>query len=518
MGDPLGCRRSWTGCRARQVRARSRTLGVALLLTLGLTMPRAAGAQPATQLPPEELARRQYESGLAFLRNGNYIEALKDFQAVVELHPATSVAPLAWLQIGRYFLEHVGDLERARAAADTVIKKYPTSDAVAGAHILAGRILIARSRAPSDLDAAVASFDRVPRLFPESDAVAEAFVRAGDVLRLLGRPDDALPRYQQVLLDFPDDPRAATAGFGAAMALAARGDAFAAMEQFQRVRNRWPSSPEAEAALARQTILYRLAVRAQKGAAFSPAGELPAAGRKIEVRALAVTRDGAVYGATDAGVTALKPAAAPAAPGARRPRGLTLDATGGLVVIEESALSGPGGRTVTFTVPRPGREPRTVEHIAAAVALPTGHWVVADADEGSLVRFRGSEYDGVFAPVRALRLAVGPAGEVAALERDTKNILIFGPDGKPIGRLAERGQGYTFKNPRDVAFDSFGHLYVLDQEAVFVFSSGRRLLHRFAPAERSREAFRSAAALAVDAAGRLYVADHDAGRVRVFQE
>ncbi len=475
--------------------------------------------QPPAQLPAEELARRQYESGLAFLRNGNDAEALKDFQAVIELHPTTSVAPLAWLQIGRYHLERRGDLARAQAAAETVIKKYPTSAAVAGAHILAGRIRLAQSWRASDLEAAVASFDRVPRLFPESEAVPEALVLAGDTLRLSGRPGDALQRYQHVLLDYPDDPRAAAAGFGAAMAVAAQGDLYAAMEQFQRVRNRWPSSPEAGAALAAQTILFRLAVRAQKAPPFSLAGELPATGRKVEFRALAVTRDGVLYGATGSGVVALKPAAAPPAPAVRDLRGLALDPSGALAVVGKNELKVLGGPAIAFTVPRPGESPRTVEDIAAAAALPTGQWLVADADSGSVLRFGAKgDYDGVFAPVRASRLAVGPSGEVAAIERDTKTVLIFNPDATPRGRLAERGQGYTFRNPRDVAFDAFGHLYVLDETAVLIFDSARRLLHRVAPAERTRGALENAAALAVDPAGRLYVADREAGRVRIFQE
>jgi len=484
-----------------------------------VSAPGAATGQTPAQLPAEELARRQYDSGLAFLRNGNYAEALKDFQAVIELHPTTSVAPLAWLQIGRYHLEQRGDLARAQAAAETVIKKYPTSGAVAGAHVLAGRIRLAQSWSASDLDAAVASFDRVPRLFPESEAVPEALVLAGDALRVRGRPDEALQRYQQVLLDYPDDARAAAAGFGAAMALAAQGDAYAAMEQFQRVRNRWPSSPEAAAALSGQTILFRLAVRAQKGPPFSLAGELPATGRKVEFRALAVTRDGVLYGATGSGVVALKPTAAAAGPSVGTLRGLALDPSGALVLVGKDALKLLGGGTIAFTVPRPGESPRTVENIAAVAALPTGQWLVADENSASVWRFGATgDYEGVFAPVRASRLAVGPSGEVAAIERDTKTVLLFNPDATPRGRLAERGQGYTFRNPRDLAFDAFGHIYVLDENAVLIFDGARRLLQRFAPAERTRGALGSAAALAVDAAGRLYVADHDAGRVRIYQE
>ena len=489
------------------------------LVALALACCAFAGG-PAAQVPAEEIARRQYESGLAFARNGNYTEALKDFQAVVELHPTTAVAPKAWLQIGLYHLERAGDLGAAEAAADTILKKYPTSDAVAGAHILTGRATIARSRRPADLTAAVASFDRVLRLFPDSAAVPEAFVHAGDALHLLGQPDEALERYHRVLIDHPEDAWAAAAGLGAGMALAARGDAPGAMEQFQRVRNRWPESREAGVALKRQTILYRLTIRAQSGQVFSLRGELPeGAAKRLQLRALLMTPDDVLYYATNSGVGALMPPTAERPPGATRPRGLALDAGGEIVVIEEGTLRPKRGAPLALAIPRAGRTtPQALERIDAAVALPTGQWLVAAASEGAILRFtRRGEYEGPFSSAGVTRLAISLYAEVAALERETRTVLIFSAEGKLAGRIPARGPRYTLKNPRDVAYDAFGHLYVLDEAAVAIFDRQRQLVHLFSEPERSRGALRDASALAVDSAGRLYVADDAAGRVRIYQ-
>ena len=53
----------------------------------------------------EELARSQFQSGLDFLQSRRYAEALKDFQAVVDSFPKSSVADAALVQIAMYQLD-----------------------------------------------------------------------------------------------------------------------------------------------------------------------------------------------------------------------------------------------------------------------------------------------------------------------------------------------------------------------------------------------------------------------------
>src|SRR5687768_18576395 len=45
----------------------------------------------------EELPRRQYESGLSFMKGQRYNEALKDFQAIIDSFPKSQVADNALL-------------------------------------------------------------------------------------------------------------------------------------------------------------------------------------------------------------------------------------------------------------------------------------------------------------------------------------------------------------------------------------------------------------------------------------
>jgi TolA-binding protein len=76
-----------------------RVLPVSIALGLVLACAAAVFAQdPAS----EDFARRQYESGLSFLREQKFVEALKDFQAVVDAYPASRVADAALLRIAEY--------------------------------------------------------------------------------------------------------------------------------------------------------------------------------------------------------------------------------------------------------------------------------------------------------------------------------------------------------------------------------------------------------------------------------
>ena len=62
-----------------------------------------AGIVPAAQ-SSEEFARRQYESGLTFLQNARYAEALKDFLTVADSFPQSTVADDALLQVALHRL------------------------------------------------------------------------------------------------------------------------------------------------------------------------------------------------------------------------------------------------------------------------------------------------------------------------------------------------------------------------------------------------------------------------------
>jgi TolA-binding protein len=243
----------------------TRQWGATLLAGAALVL---AGDLHAVQ-NPEDLARRQYESGRSFVHNGRYEEALKDFQAVVDSFPRSAVADNALLDIALYHLDVARDHAAAQAAADRLLKDYPATDSAPMGYVIVGRLAIATSRAAADVDAALASFERVPRLFPTSPAVAAARYYAGEPLRLARRTEEALQHFRRVSLDYPRSPWAARADLAAAANLVASDRALEAFGRLQRIRQRFPDSGEAAEALDFNTILYRLYLRKPAAYAFS---------------------------------------------------------------------------------------------------------------------------------------------------------------------------------------------------------------------------------------------------------
>src|SRR5690606_36558616 len=90
-----------------------RLRSLSLLLFVALLVP---AARPVLRAQPdvEELARRQFESGLEFYRAGRYAEAMKDFQTVAEGYSESSVADDAMLAIAQYQLEVLRDAQAAK--------------------------------------------------------------------------------------------------------------------------------------------------------------------------------------------------------------------------------------------------------------------------------------------------------------------------------------------------------------------------------------------------------------------
>lgn len=493
----------------------------------------ASVAVLGAQASDEDVAKRQLESGRAFARQGNYAEALKDFRAVADTHATSSVADNALLEIARYYLDIAGNTKDAATAVDTILKNYATSDSAPDAYVLAGRLALARSHQPADLDAALANFERVLRLFPNSDVVPRSLVLAADTLFYAGRLNDALVNLGRVELEYPNDAAAADAHLAAGRVLLALGDPIAAMEELQQVRNSWSGTPQAADALARITLIHRLYVRAKAGPAFALSTETAGPAKLSGGLALAIGSNGVGYYATENVAGGITPNAPPAGVGTR-PRGLALDNTGKVFVLEANALRPIGGTSMVLSVPRPSGVTEALKSADAAVQLSNGDWLVMDNNERGIQRFgRDMKYIAPFTPAKFTRLAVNAVDEVAGLDRDKKQVLFYDATAKLIGTLPLKGTGYEFQNPEDLAYDDFGHLYVLDRGTIAVFTpyaaapatgaaaapaprATYRLLTAYSEGQ-APTAFRRAMAFALDRTGAVYLYDDRAERVLVYR-
>jgi TolA-binding protein len=475
---------------------------------------------------PEDVARRQYASGLQFLKSGRHAEALKDFQTIVESYPGSSVADDALLAIARYQLETSRDPVAAQATAESVLKKFPASDSVAMAYVVAGQAIVEQGLTQANVDAALATFERVPRLFPGTEAVAPAVYAAGETLRRLDRCEEALARFAEVALQYPRSSWTARARLSSAVCYVMNGRATEAMSALYNVSASFGGSEPAERARTLATILYRLHVRAPAEPAYRPSGRSIAgpAGRLRNVAGLAVGPGGSIYVAGRSGVSVFDAADAPArsaAPGDTR--GVALDGRNRLVAVQRALMIQDGGARTpalfTLTIPRTGSPARILDDLSAVAVLSSGERLVADRATRAVYRFSDTgTFVSPFASVRATRIAVGPSDRVALLDRDNRSVVVLDRRGTTLVRIPQRGEGYELASPADVAFDPLGHLYVLDRSSVLVFApGGQKPLATFADPARPTSGLREATALAVDAAARLFVYDDGAGRILVYE-
>lgn len=481
---------------------------------------------PLAAQSAEDLPRRQLESGMTFMNGQRYTEALKDFQAIIDSFPKSQVADNALLQIAMYQLDIAHDLAATQAAVDHLLKVYPDTDSAPMAYVLGGRVSMFTGRSASEVDAAVASFERVERLFPGNAAVPAAGFYAGEALRLVRRNEDALERYRRVSASYPGSPWAARANLAAGYCLVLADRAPAALPEVQRVRQMMPQSVEAQTALQVNSILYRLHVRAPAMPAYAFSGryigdERADYGDVVGIRVDAFSRillgHGKGIALFDAAKGTLSSTVA-----ANKPSAFFVDESNRVVFAREGSLHTERVASTPLTVPQVApKPPKPLEEIPSVVVLSTGHRIVVDKNEKTVIRY-GPEgrYLGPFVPsINTERLAVNALDDVAMIDKDAKAINILDRDGKPLSRILAKGPNYQLDEPVDLVYDRLGYLYVLDRgkASVLVFGPRNRLITTFTIAEKAPGAFTRARALGVDGAGRLYIFDERAKRIQVYQ-
>jgi hypothetical protein len=347
---------------------------------------------------------------------------------------------------------------------------------------------------------------------PRDDPAATLFNDA-EVARASGRIDDAIGKYQRVAAEHPSSRLAARSALEAARCLVAEGKWELAMKQMQDMRQRFPNTREAEEALERNTILHRLRLRRVRPLfGFARTAVNGSSSNIRRVLGVAVDSENRVYIAMRKSVAVFSDTGAlvRTVPGDEfRALGVRGDAP---VLFEEHGFREVAGPLVPVLLPDQGRQH---EADIRAAALAADALVIGDRRTKAVHRISvNGSYGARLAAVDVTRLAVGPLGQIAAIERETQAVLLIAPDGT-VRRVPVQGAGYQLRSPADLGFDPLGHLYLLERDAIIVFAPTGELLSVFAPAN-AIGAFRAGIALHVDAAGRLYVYDEDTERLQVY--
>jgi TolA-binding protein len=489
------------------------------IVVASLALAASVGAQSPRE---EELARSQYQSGLDFLQSRRYAEAIKDFQAVVDSFPKSSVADAALVQIGMYQLDVARNPEAAQAATDKLLKEYPSGAAAPMAYVMAGRLAINKGRAPADVEAALASFERVPRLFPGSEAVAAANHYAGIALWLVRRNEEALDRFRRVTMEYPRSIWSARATLAAAVVLVQTDRAMRALEELQRVRLQFAGTPEAATALNYNTIIYRLYVRPpQPSYAFSGKYIGAETAKFRDVVGLTVNETGQVALGHKTGISVFDAKAALVKTiTAEEPSAFFVDEKGRLVTVRRDTLTAEGGDYAAISIPQKDGKLRQADEIPAVTPLANGDRLISDRKGKAVIRVAiNGKFLKNFATLNAERIVLNQLEDIAMLDRDTKSVVVVDREGKPLIKILPRGTGYELDNPVDVAFDPFGNLYVLDRgkPAIHVFSPKNKLLASFSMPEKDPGSFPRPQAFGLDGAGRVYVFDDRSQRIQVYQ-
>lgn len=190
---------------------------------------------------------------------------------------------------------------------------------------------------------------------------------------------------------------------------------------------------------------------------------------------------------------------------------------------------GPGGRETGAVGAGLLQRPASAAWNAAARELwvvdAAAHACFVFAEDGTLLRRvgrRGNAAGEFNYPAGVALLPAGPTGAPAVLVADAMNFRVvrLATDGEPLGAFGQKGDAAgCFSLPRDVAFDSEGHAYVLDNqfENVQVFDADGRLLMAWGHEGRGPGQFSLPSGITIDAQDRIWIADTYNRRVQVFR-
>jgi DNA-binding beta-propeller fold protein YncE len=184
--------------------------------------------------------------------------------------------------------------------------------------------------------------------------------------------------------------------------------------------------------------------------------------------------------------------------------------------------------------------PITVTPPTAGFALGMVSWVASASDGTTYLLQRGDKADPVIAVDRhgtVLRswgkglyvmphaIRVDPDGNVWTVDAANGHVIKFSPDGKLLLDIAVGGQpkacANNFCSTTDVAFAANGHVFISDGYAnarILEYTADGRKVQEFGMPGTGPGQFNLVHSIQIDAAGVVYVADRENGRVQRFDQ
>ncbi len=142
---------------------------------------------------------RIYESGMAFMLNKNYEEAIKEFQTLVEQYPHSEKADDALLEIGKYYyLVHQN--EKALTYFDKIIKDYKKSNSYDNALYYKALILLDKQ----DIEKSYECLSTIKTAIPDSEILDKVYFRLAQISGLKGNYRQGLFFLSKIYMRFPE--------------------------------------------------------------------------------------------------------------------------------------------------------------------------------------------------------------------------------------------------------------------------------------------------------------------------
>ncbi|MEM9553798.1 MAG: hypothetical protein AAGC60_06045 [Acidobacteriota bacterium] len=470
----------------------------------------------------QNAAAARLEREAARLADTGEIErAIESYRLLTQQFPDDRLAPGALLAAARLLIS-TGEERTADDLIESLLTRHPRTEEAAEAFLLRGDARAATARGDDDYRAARTLFRRVPLLFgrdefPELPARAQARVRSARLGLQIGDREGAVGELVAAIEDEP-----ASAWTGRARRLLGRtwlesGEIDAALEVLQSLADQEGDEPSlvADRRAAKSLLSYadRHILRPGRGLPrWRSTARWPVSGLALrEPEGVAAADDGRVVVVdSELPLVALldasgRPLQSLALDDALRP-GFAGDTP--YVLTDERIVLPFDGQSLDFLQPVSSSRESPLRNLRAAVRDARGEWLVLARGWRGVLAFSGRrdgrELLGSLRP-DLVDIERDSLGRTYVLDEDSERVLRISVDRMATDPVIAE----DWRRPVALALDILGTLYVLDrgERQVFVYSAAGRRVDTIGPDLGAGIELRNPVDLAVDGAGRLFIAD-----------
>jgi|GEM_PF-4860787 len=433
----------------------------------------------------ESIARKMYESGMAFYKNGKYEFALKDFDTVIKSFPKTEWAGLSLFQKGIYYREQKADLQEAEKQYERFTQDFPAHRKMPIALVNLGEIQLELSKNKVELNEPIATFERLLRLFPESASAAKAAYLAARAHKKRGEVQKALQKIQKVDKNFKNTGYYPDAILLKGLVLATEGEYVEAARQLQELVSFKRGSEQAKKALRYLAALQRLNLESDYKYKIDSSFSLEKSQEFDEPKSIHIINNKKIV-LFDIDLKRIfyldlkgKLTDAPEVIGTANL--ITVSNDGKIMLLDREGNLQINGKKIPLKIISDGESILLTEP-ALACTDSLGNLYVVSSNREHIFRFDRSgsfqtrlskrEFD----EIRSISFDI--FDHLYVIDDDYDGILIFNQRGGDAGTIKATGAGYKLDEPAVLKFDSFNNLYVYDEDknVIIVFNNNKKFI------------------------------------------